>query len=130
MRWTRPRTRASPPASGSAASPPLRCATPRRCLAPAPGPVLIHRPPPAPQLFRPGKGKSDANAEDYQGGRTTTDIVDFALAKLDELGPPPPVEQLVEQAQVDKACGGKTICVTAFLPDILDRWAGPHAVPR
>mmetsp|Transcript_5793 Transcript_5793/g.18430 ORF Transcript_5793/g.18430 Transcript_5793/m.18430 type:complete len:429 (+) Transcript_5793:3-1289(+) len=72
------------------------------------------------KLFPAGAGKSDSSALEYQGGRTTTEIVDYALAKLDEMGPPPEVGQLTNNAQMEELCGGKRICVLALLPHILD----------
>jgi len=66
-------------------------------------------------------GKKDRNsAEDYQGGRTAGDIVNFALDKLAENVPPPDIKQIVDESTLKEACEEKPLCVISVLPHILD----------
>ncbi|CAG2167755.1 unnamed protein product [Oppiella nova] len=64
-------------------------------------------------------GKKDGSAEDYDGGRTTSDIVNWALDKVSESAPPPEVNQLINE-DTFKACDGFQLCVISVLPHILD----------
>lgn len=70
--------------------------------------------------FFPAGDKS--NPEDYQGGRTASDIVAFGEQKALDSIEPPEVKQLVDQASFD-ACAEKQLCTVAFLPHILDSGA-------
>lgn len=65
-------------------------------------------------------GKKDA-PEDYNGGRTASDIVTFAKNAASASAPPRPVVQLTNQAVLEEQCKDKaSLCVVAFLPHILD----------
>ncbi|XGW23835.1 hypothetical protein V3C99_005783 [Haemonchus contortus] len=70
------------------------------------------------KYFAPGS--SDSDAVDYDGGRTTSDIVSWAESKAMENLPPPEVLQITSQQVVEEQCQGKQLCVFAFLPHILD----------
>ncbi|XP_065175338.1 protein disulfide-isomerase A6-like [Sycon ciliatum] len=70
--------------------------------------------------FFPAGDKS--SPEDYQGGRTASDIVSFGESKALESVEPPKVEQLVGQESFE-ACTEKQLCTVAFLPHILDSGA-------
>lgn len=70
------------------------------------------------KLFPSGKKSSDS-AEDYNGGRTSSDIVTWALEKLAENVPAPDIIQVVGEETL-KACSEKPLCVVSILPHILD----------
>ncbi|XP_063548953.1 protein disulfide-isomerase A6 homolog [Cydia strobilella] len=70
------------------------------------------------KMFPSGKKTSDS-AEDYNGGRTSSDIVTWALEKLAENVPAPEVLQIVS-SETMKACSEKPLCVVSVLPHILD----------
>ncbi|XP_073991268.1 protein disulfide-isomerase A6 homolog CaBP1 [Rhodnius prolixus] len=70
------------------------------------------------KFFPPGK-KDRSSAEDYQGGRTGSDIVNFALDKLSENVPAPEIEQILNEKTLKDACD-KPLCVISVLPHILD----------
>ncbi|VDN33828.1 unnamed protein product [Gongylonema pulchrum] len=70
------------------------------------------------KYFAPGS--SDSDAEDYNGGRTSADIVEYALAKVAENMPAPEVIEALSQDVVDDACKEKQLCIVAVLPHILD----------
>ncbi|XP_032528665.2 protein disulfide-isomerase A6 homolog [Danaus plexippus] len=63
-------------------------------------------------------GKKD-NAEEYNGGRTSSDIVSWALEKLAENIAPPEVVQVIDPATMSE-CSEKPLCVVSVLPHILD----------
>ncbi|XP_041975456.1 protein disulfide-isomerase A6 homolog [Aricia agestis] len=70
------------------------------------------------KMFPSGKKTSDS-AEDYNGGRTSSDIVAWALEKLADSLPPPEIVQVVDESTM-KACSEKPLCVVSILPHILD----------
>uniref|UniRef100_A0A1I8EXY0 protein disulfide-isomerase n=1 Tax=Wuchereria bancrofti TaxID=6293 RepID=A0A1I8EXY0_WUCBA len=70
------------------------------------------------KYFAPGASASDA--EDYIGGRTSDDIVQYALNKVAENMPEPEVVEAISQEVVDNACREKQLCIIAVLPHILD----------
>ncbi|XP_050343804.1 protein disulfide-isomerase A6 homolog [Nymphalis io] len=70
------------------------------------------------KLFTSGKKTSDS-VEDYNGGRTSSDIVTWAMEKLAENVPAPEIIQVVN-ADTMKACSEKPLCVVSVLPHILD----------
>lgn len=70
------------------------------------------------KYFAPGSDSNDA--VDYDGGRSTDDIVNWALSKVQENLPAPEVLEGVSQEVVEEACKEKQLCVIAFLPHILD----------
>jgi len=59
----------------------------------------------------------------YEGPRTTDGIVRYGLSLVEESVPAPEVVQLTNSAVFDKQCGGKALCVIAFIPHILDTGA-------
>jgi protein disulfide-isomerase A6 len=61
-----------------------------------------------------------AEPEDYEGGRSASDIVRWAEDKAAENVPPPEVKQIVDANSVKAACEEHPLCVIAFLPNILD----------
>lgn len=67
-----------------------------------------------------GAGKKDGSAEDYEGGRTVSDIVNFALEKLTETLPPPEVVQLTNDKQLAKVAEDSQLVIVSVLPHILD----------
>ncbi|XP_047985206.1 protein disulfide-isomerase A6 homolog [Leguminivora glycinivorella] len=70
------------------------------------------------KMFPSGKKTSDS-VEEYNGGRTSSDIVTWALEKLAENVPAPEVLQVVS-SETMKACAEKPLCVVSVLPHILD----------
>ncbi|KAM3728285.1 Protein disulfide-isomerase [Dirofilaria immitis] len=70
------------------------------------------------KYFPPGSSVSDA--EDYVGGRTSDDIVQYALNKIAENMPAPEIVEAVSQEVVENACKEKQLCIIAVLPHILD----------
>lgn len=71
------------------------------------------------KYFAPGS-KGSESAADYDGGRVSSDIVNWALEKWSVNVPPPEVIQLVGKRSWNDACDGKQICVVSVLPHILD----------
>ncbi|CAB3373415.1 Hypothetical predicted protein [Cloeon dipterum] len=71
------------------------------------------------KIFNAGK-KDSSSVEDYNGGRTASDIVNFALDKLAENIPPPEVKELSSNEVLKEACGEHPLCVVSVLPHILD----------
>jgi len=71
------------------------------------------------KFFGPGK-KDSSSAEDYNGGRTSSDIVNWALEKLAENVPAPEIKQVVDEKVLKEACEEKALCVVSVLPHILD----------
>ena len=65
--------------------------------------------------FFGGGRKTRNSAEDYTGGRTASDIVEFALSKY-----APEVVELTSQAALDEACKNSPLTVVSVLPHILD----------
>jgi len=68
------------------------------------------------KYFAPGS----TEPEDYNGGRSASDIVKFAEEKFSENLPPPEVIQIISEKSVSKACENHPLCVVGFLPHILD----------
>jgi len=68
------------------------------------------------KYFAPGS----TEPEDYNGGRTASDIVKFAEEKAAENLTPPEVVQITSEASVEAGCANHPLCVIAFLPHILD----------
>lgn len=67
-----------------------------------------------------GGGKKDTHsARDYDGGRTASDIVSWALEKYAENVPAPELFEVISP-DIYKECADKPLCVVAFLPHILD----------
>ncbi|KAG7168835.1 protein disulfide-isomerase A6 homolog [Homarus americanus] len=60
------------------------------------------------------------DVEDYDGGRTASDIVAWANDKASANVPPPEVIQVTDDASLKEACKEHPICIIAVLPHILD----------
>lgn len=58
--------------------------------------------------------------QEYDGGRTSSDIVNWALEKLAENIPAPEVIQIISEESLKTACEDKPICIVSVLPHILD----------
>ena len=72
-------------------------------------------------VFPGGAGKSRASAVEFQGGRSSDDIVREALAEVDRSGVPPTIPQLTSQQMFHDTCtaaGKSTVCVLIALPHI------------
>ncbi|XP_075677126.1 protein disulfide-isomerase A6 homolog CaBP1 [Dermatophagoides pteronyssinus] len=66
-------------------------------------------------------GKKDGSAEEYNGGRTKSDFVTFALEKLEETLQPPEIVQLTKGTeQLKESCENSQLCILSVLPHILD----------
>lgn len=58
--------------------------------------------------------------QEYDGGRTSSDIVNWSLEKLAENVPAPEVMQIANEKSLREACEDKPLCVVSVLPHILD----------
>ena len=74
---------------------------------------------PSIKVFGAGPKDSDS-VSDYDGGRTATDIVNWALEKYSENIPAPEIVELTSEEISKKACENKPLCVVSVLPHILD----------
>ncbi|XP_055642690.1 protein disulfide-isomerase A6 homolog [Toxorhynchites rutilus septentrionalis] len=70
--------------------------------------------------FFAGGPKDRDTAQDYDGGRTASDIVNWALEKYTENIPAPEIIQLTSEDVSKKTCLDKPLCVISVLPHILD----------
>lgn len=70
--------------------------------------------------FFGGGRKTRNSAEDYNGGRTSNDIVEFALQKYADRVPAPEVIELTSQSALEEACKDSPLTVVSVLPHILD----------
>lgn len=75
-------------------------------------------------------GQNKQRPEDFQGDRSSSSIVQFALQKWSVMAPPPEVRELVSQQLFEEECLGtaegsqpKRVCFIVFLPDLLDTQA-------
>lgn len=71
------------------------------------------------KLFKPGPKSSDSVVE-YDGGRTASDIVSWAIDKLAENIPAPEIKQITDEQIFKEYCSDKPLCVLSILPHILD----------
>lgn len=71
------------------------------------------------KFFDSGK-KTAMSASEYNGGRTSSEIVQWALDKLADSIAPPKVTQILSEDLFKEQCEGKALCVVAVLPHILD----------
>jgi len=74
---------------------------------------------PSIKMFPAGK-KSMDEVVDFDGGRTSGDIVNWALGKLADSIPPPEIIQLTSDEVLKSACDKHQLCILSFLPHILD----------
>lgn len=71
------------------------------------------------KYFPPGSS-SVSDAVEYDGGRSTSDIVNWMSGKASENLPPPELKQATSKEVVKENCDGKQLCVITFLPPLLD----------
>ncbi|TMW51263.1 hypothetical protein DOY81_003649 [Sarcophaga bullata] len=71
------------------------------------------------KYFPAGKKRS-SDAQEYDGGRTSSDIVTWALDKHAANVPPPELIEIIDESSFENACEGKPLCVISVLPHILD----------
>lgn len=69
------------------------------------------------KYFAAGKKSS---GDDYDGGRTADDIVNWALERHEVALPPPELIQITGEKVIQEECEQKPLCVISFLPHILD----------
>lgn len=70
--------------------------------------------------FFPGGKKDSSSVQDYEGGRTASDIIAFCQDKYTVNIPAPEVYELTSEESVTKACEEKPLCVISILPSIYD----------
>ncbi|XP_011206958.1 protein disulfide-isomerase A6 homolog [Bactrocera dorsalis] len=70
--------------------------------------------------FFPAGKKSSSDATEYDGGRSASDIVSWALEKHVDSAPAPELYEIYDESSFEKACEGKPLCVVSVLPHILD----------
>lgn len=70
--------------------------------------------------FFPAGKKSMSDAQEYDGGRTSSDIVQWAMNKAAENVPAPDVVQIASEKDVKEACESHPLCIISFLPHIMD----------
>lgn len=70
------------------------------------------------KVFRKGE-----EPEDYQGGRTRSDIIARALDLYSDNAPPPEMLEILNEDILKKTCDDHQLCVIAVLPHILDTGA-------
>jgi protein disulfide-isomerase A6 len=68
------------------------------------------------KYFAPGS----TEPSEYDGGRTSGDIVQWAMNKFVENAPAPELIELTKQNELDDACDTKQLCLIAFLPKLFD----------
>lgn len=69
------------------------------------------------KVFKPGMKESP---EDYNAGRTASDIVTVGMDLYESVRDPPELRQLVDQETFDEKCGNAQLCIISVLPHILD----------
>jgi len=70
------------------------------------------------KVFKPGKKDSP---EDYNGGRSASDIVTFAKNAAESFAKPKEVIELTSTAVLEEHCKDKaSLCLVTFVPNILD----------
>ncbi len=70
--------------------------------------------------YFPGGQKTVSDAVDYDGGRTGSDIVSWAMVKVAENIPPPEMKEAINGEIFTDACDQKQLCIISVLPHILD----------
>lgn len=65
-------------------------------------------------------GRKDGKASEYDGGRTATDIIQWASDKAAANVPPPEVYQITSQKFLEDGCSEHQLCIISVLPHILD----------
>jgi protein disulfide-isomerase A6 len=70
------------------------------------------------KVFKPNKKDSP---EDYNGGRTASDIVTYAKNAAEATAKPKPVVEITSNAVFEEHCKDKaSLCLVTFVPNILD----------
>ncbi|XP_051954192.1 protein disulfide-isomerase A6-like [Xyrauchen texanus] len=70
------------------------------------------------KIFRKGE-----EPEDYQGGRTRSDIIARALDLFSDNVTPPDLQEILNEDVLKKTCDDYQLCIIAVLPHILDTGA-------
>lgn len=70
--------------------------------------------------FFPAGSRSASAAEEYDGGRTASDIVNWASGKAVANIPAPEVKQVTSSEVMKSHCVDHPLCIVAVLPHILD----------
>ncbi|CRK86583.1 CLUMA_CG000025, isoform A [Clunio marinus] len=70
--------------------------------------------------FFPGGKKDSSSVQDYDGGRTASDIVTWANEKYVVNIPAPDVNELISEEVAKSTCESLPLCVVAILPNIYD----------
>lgn len=70
--------------------------------------------------FFPAGRKDRSSAQEYDGGRQSSAIVEWALSKYVENIPAPEVYELTSEDALKTACDNKPLCVVSILPNIYD----------
>jgi len=65
-------------------------------------------------------GVKSGDAQEFDGGRTSADIVRWAMDKVVEQLPPPEIKEILNQDKLKSACEEHQLCVVAVVPNILD----------
>lgn len=73
--------------------------------------------------YFPVGSSSQSDAEAYEGGRTSSDIVRWCMDKAEALMPPPEVKEIVDDAVLRESCEESPLCIITVLPHILDTGA-------
>ncbi len=63
---------------------------------------------------------SKSGPQEYDGGRTSSDIITWAMNKFMENAPAPEIVELLNQSNLEEACDTKQLCLIAFLPKMGD----------
>merc|ERR1712048_924858 len=58
--------------------------------------------------------------EDYNAGRTASDVINVAMTLFESVRDPPELRQLVDQETFDEKCQAAQLCLISVLPHILD----------
>ncbi|KAL0268318.1 UNVERIFIED_CONTAM: hypothetical protein PYX00_010310 [Menopon gallinae] len=69
--------------------------------------------------FEPG-AKSKYDGKQYEGGRTSSDIVSWVIDMIQQNLPPPEIVQLTNSTILENQCSNNPLCVISVLPHILD----------
>lgn len=69
--------------------------------------------------FEPG-ATGPSSSQDYNGGRTASEIVDWIQDQILKNAPPPEAAQITGEEVFKKQCIDNALCVVAVLPHIFD----------
>lgn len=65
-------------------------------------------------------GKKDGEAEEYDGGRTSSDIVNWASEKAAANLEPPEIYEITSSKVLEENCESRQLCIISVLPQIYD----------